>query len=77
MRDSSYAQVFVMAAIVATMLLPPVAGIAWLVALLADLPFPSLVTFGDRVGAAGGVVAWWAIFFAMAIVYAAGMRKVS
>jgi len=75
MRNASYAQVLVMAAIVATLFLPPLAGIAWLLSLLAGFSFQSIVTFGERVGEPVGLGVWWAIFFLAAIVYAAGMRK--
>jgi hypothetical protein len=66
-----------MAAIVATMLLPPAAGIAWLVTLLAGASFPFIVTFGERIGAVPGLLAWWGIFFAAALAYAAVMRRAS
>jgi hypothetical protein len=75
--DAPYAQVFVMAAIVATMLLPPAAGIAWVATLVLGVPFPLIVTFGERIGAVAGLAAWWGIFFAAALVYAAVMRKTS
>jgi hypothetical protein len=64
-----------MAAIVATMLLPPAAGIAWLVMQLFGASFPLIVTFGERIGAVEGLLAWWGIFFAAAFAYAAVMRK--
>ena len=66
-----------MAAIVATMLLPPAAGIAWVATLLVGTPFPLVVTFGERIGAVAGLAAWWGIFFAAALAYAAAMRRVS
>ncbi|MGQ0547519.1 MAG: hypothetical protein ACT4P3_19680 [Betaproteobacteria bacterium] len=74
MRNASYVQVFVMAAIVATLFLPPLAGIAWLVSLFAGFSFASLLTFGERVGEVAGLGAWWGIFFLAAIAYAASMR---
>lgn len=77
MSDASYSQVLVMAAIVATLLLVPAAGIAWLVSMLLGLPFASLVTFGASVGALTGLFAWWGIFFVLAVVYAAGMRTIA
>ena len=64
-----------MAAIVATMLLPPAAGIAWLVTMLVGTALPVIVTFGERMGAVAGLFAWWGIFFAAALAYAAVVRK--
>ena len=66
-----------MAAIVATMLLPPAAGIAWLVTQLVGASFPAIVTFGERVAAVAGMLAWWVIFFAAAFAYAVVVRKAS
>jgi hypothetical protein len=77
MRNASYAQVFVMAAIVATLFLPLVAGAAWLVLLLAGFPFSALLTFGERVPAVMGLLAWWATLFVLSIAYAASMRMAS
>jgi hypothetical protein len=77
MRNASYAQVFVMAAIVATLLLAPAAGIAWLVSSLAGFPFSALLTFGERMAAVTGLLAWWAILFVLAVAYAASMRMAS
>ena len=64
----------VLAAVVATMLLPPLAGLAWLACALLGASFGSLVTFGGAIGAPAGVAAWWAILFAPALAYAILMR---
>jgi hypothetical protein len=60
-----------MAAIVATLLLPPLAGLAWLACLLLGASFESLVTFGGALAPVAGVLGWWAIFLLPAIAYAA------
>jgi hypothetical protein len=56
------------------MLLPPLAGLAWLACALLDASFGSLVTFGGAVGAPAGVAAWWAILFVPALAYALVIR---
>jgi hypothetical protein len=64
----------VMAAIVATLFLPPLAGIAWFACALLGASFQSLVTFGGVLGAPAGIAAWWVILFAPALAYAILMR---
>ncbi len=75
MKPASLAQLFVMTAIVTTLLLPPAAGLAWLACALLGMPFASLVTFGDALRAPLGIVAWWVIFFAPAFGYATFIVK--
>jgi len=75
MQHASLAQVLVMAAIVATLFLPPAAGLVWLGCALLDAPFESLVTFGHALPAPAGAFAWWGIAFLPALVYAGVMRK--
>ena len=50
----------VMAGIVATLMLPPLAGLAWLACLLLRVPFEWVVTFGGALEPLPGVLAWWA-----------------
>jgi len=75
MKHASLAQLFIMAAIVATLSLPPAAGLAWLACSVLGFSFEALVTFGDRLSAPVGVSAWWAIVFLPAFAYAAFMLK--
>ncbi len=75
MRNASYAQIFVMAAIVATLFLPILAGLAWVACALIDASFASLVTFGERLSAPAGLSAWWAIAFLPAYSYAMFMLR--
>ena len=37
----------------------------------------ALITFGERTGAVTGLLGWWAVFFVLAIAYAASMRMAS
>lgn len=75
MRNVTYVQVLVMAAIVATLFLLPAAGLVWLGCALLDAPFESLVTFGHALPAPAGAFAWWGIAFLPALAYAGFMRK--
>jgi hypothetical protein len=77
MANASYAQLFVMAAIVATLFLAPVAGMVWLVSLMIGVPFELLVTVGGRFGHLTGLALWWSTLFVGALVYAASLRKAS
>ncbi len=62
-----------MAAIVTTALYVPVAGLAALLALALGLPLESLVTFGGRLTALEGLLAWWGILLVPAGVYSASV----
>ena len=64
-----------LAAIVATMLLPPLAGLAWLGCALLGGSFGGLVTFGGALVAPAGVAAWWLILFVPALAYAILIRQ--
>ena len=64
-----------MAAIVATLFLPILAGLAWVACALIDASFVSLVTFGGRLSAPAGLSAWWAIAFLPAFSYAMFMLR--
>jgi hypothetical protein len=61
----------VMAAIVATLLYPPVAIVLALLLGLSGVPFAALVTFGGAVGTPAGMLAWWLVAFVLALAYAA------
>lgn len=65
----------VMAAIVATLFLPPLAGIAWLACTLVGTSFASLVTFGGALGEPAGIAAWWGLLFVPALVYTLLIRQ--
>lgn len=69
----SVPQLFVMTAIVTTALFVPVAALLALAAMAFGIPLESFATFGGSLGPVAGVFAWWAIFFAPALVYAAYM----
>ena len=60
-----------MAAVVATMWFPLGALIAGLASVLLDLRIHAVMTFGERVHAAAGLVLWWLIVLLPALVYAA------
>ena len=68
---SAIARLCVMAAIVATLWLPPAALLAGLCGALFDFPFRLVATFGDRVHALVGVLLWWLIVFLPALAYSA------
>jgi len=68
---SSIGRLFVIAAIVATTWVPVAALIAALASVLLDFPIRSLVTFGDRIHAAAGLVLWWLILCLPALAYTA------
>ena len=67
----SIPQTLVMAAIVTTALYVPVGALVALASALLGVPLHTLVTFAGRLGAVEGVIAWWAIFYVPALVYAA------
>jgi len=73
MRNVTYAQILVMAAIVATLFLVPAAGLVWMACALLGASFESVVTLGNSLSAPAGVSAWWAIAFVPAFGYAAFM----
>ena len=60
-----------MAAIVATMLYPPVAIVLGLLLGLFGVPLDAVVTFGGATNTYAGMLAWWLVAFALALVYAA------
>jgi hypothetical protein len=65
------AQMALMAAIVATLGYWPI-GIAAALALAAlGVPLESSVTFGGALNRCAGMAAWWLVFFAPSLVYAA------
>lgn len=60
-----------MTAIVATMWFPVGAFLGVLASLLLNFPIRVLVTFGDRIHAAAGLVLWWLILYLPALAYSA------
>lgn len=60
-----------MAAVVATICFPVAALIAGLASILMDVPIRILVTFGDRMHAALGLLLWWLIVCLPALGYSA------
>lgn len=68
---SSISQMAVMAAIVATLLYPPVGIALGLLLGLFGVPLDAVVTFGGAVNTYAGMLAWWLVAFALALVYAA------
>lgn len=75
MRNVTYAQILVMAAIVATLFLVPAAGLVWAACALLGLSFESVVTLGNTLSAPTGLSAWWALSFVAAFAYAAFMLR--
>lgn len=75
MTNATYAQILVMAAIVATLFLAPAAGLVWAGCALLGMSFESLVTFGGSLNAPAGMLAWWALSFVAAFAYAAFMLR--
>ena len=75
MQHASFAQILVMAAIVATLFLAPAAGLVWVGCALLGMSFESLVTFGGSLNAPAGMSAWWALSFVAALAYAAFMVR--
>ena len=67
----SILQTLVMAAIVTTALYVPVGALLVIVFALLGVPLHALVTFHGLLGAFEGIIAWWAIFYVPALVYAA------
>ena len=70
-HPTSIVRLCVMAAVVATMWFPLGALIAGLASVLLDFPIRTLMTFGDRIHAAAGLVLWWLIVCLAALPYAA------
>ncbi|OAI50928.1 hypothetical protein AYO46_09045 [Betaproteobacteria bacterium SCGC AG-212-J23] len=68
---SAIVRFFVMAAVVATLWFPVAAILAGLASVLLDFPIRIVVTFGDRVHAAIGLVLCWLIVLLPALGYAA------
>ena len=71
LHRSAIGRLFVMAAIVATLWFPAGALVAGLASVLLDFPIRIVVTFGDRIHAAAGLVLWWLIVFLPALAYSA------
>ena len=64
-------QMAVMAAIVATLLYPPVAIVLALLLALFGVPLEAFVTLGGAIGTHAGMLAWWLVAFVLALTYAA------
>lgn len=75
MQHASFMQLMLMAAIVATLLLPPAGGLVWLACAFLDASFGSLLTFGQRLPSPAGVLVWWAIAFVPALAYAGFIKR--
>jgi len=75
MRNATYPQIFVMAAIVATLFLVPAAGLVWGACALMGVSFESVVTLGNTLSAPAGLSAWWVLSFVAAFAYAAFMLR--
>ena len=68
----SLPQMVVMAAIVTSALFVPVAALLiWLSFALFGVSLRAFVTFGSLLTALEGLLAWWALLFLSALVYAA------
>jgi hypothetical protein len=65
------AQMALMAAIVATLCCGPVGIAIALVLAVLGVPLDAFVTFGGALDRYAGLAAWWLIFFALSLVYAA------
>jgi hypothetical protein len=68
---SAFVRLAVMAGIVATTWFPVAALIAVLASFLLDFPISTVVTFGNRIHAALGLVLAWLILFLPALAYSA------
>jgi hypothetical protein len=69
---SSLPQMIVMAAIVATALYVPLAGLFALLAFILFGVSPAeFITFGGALSLLDGLVVWWAVMLVLALVYAA------
>lgn len=60
-----------MAAIVATLLVPPVALAVGLALRLFGIPLELVATFRGALNVYAGILAWWLVAFVLALVYAA------
>jgi succinate-acetate transporter protein len=67
------AQLAVMAAIVATIVYFPLGLVLIAVFRVAGVGYVALITFGGAFGMLLGLIAWWLLVFAAALVYAAFM----
>jgi len=68
----SLPQLVVMAAIVTSTLFVPVGALLiWLSFAFFGVSLRAVVTFGSLLTALGGLLAWWALLFLPALVYAA------
>ena len=64
-----------MACIVATLALLPIGGLLAVVSILVfDISLHGFVTFGERLSAPVGVLAWWALVLIPSSVYAVIIR---
>jgi hypothetical protein len=68
---ATYSQLAVMAAVVATILYVPFGLIVALAGRLAGVTLAGVVTFGGALPAVVGLIAWWLVAFAGAMIYAA------
>ena len=68
---AAFAQLAVMAAVVATLAYLPLGAMLALILFLSGIPFEVQLTFGGALHAALGLLVWWVVFFAGACGYAA------
>lgn len=68
---ASVGQMFVMAAIVATLLYVSVGAAAAVLLAVLGTPFRAFVTFGGALDLIAGLLAWWVAMFAVSCVYGA------
>ncbi len=70
-KNAAWSQVVVMAAIVATLMCPPVGALLGLFGFAAlGIPFHAFLTFGSALGELQGLLAWWTLAFVAALPYA-------
>lgn len=67
----SVPQMLLMAVIVASLLYFPVGAVLALLCALIGVSLQAFVTFGGALGTLAGMLAWWLLGFAGALVYAA------
>lgn len=71
MNRAAMAQVAIMAAVVATLAYFPLGFVLIVVFRVAGVGFDALISFGGALPMMLGLLAWWLLFFAAALVYAA------